>query len=107
MESFLYGSSDNERGSGQRGTLCRLTAHQKLTVVRPPIEGICPAATPSRDCEDGRGRNACHRSLGVIFSLGLAQISLGDTAIRLPALALTTFLALLGDWLDRAAHAMA
>src|SRR6202030_4148573 len=46
-------------------------------------------------------------TLGVIFSLGLAQISLGDTAIRLPALALTTFLALLGDWLDRAAHAMA
>jgi hypothetical protein len=32
---------------------------------------------------------------------------LGDTAIRLPAMALTTFLALLGDWLDRAAHAMA
>ena len=34
-------------------------------------------------------------TLGVIFSLGLAQISLGDPAIRLPAMALTTFLAML------------
>jgi multidrug resistance protein MdtO len=33
-------------------------------------------------------------TLGVIFSLGLAQISLGDPAIRLPAMALTTFLAM-------------
>ena len=30
----------------------------------------------------------------VIFTLGLAQISLGDPAIRLPAMALTTFLAM-------------
>src|SRR5271155_4313756 len=30
-------------------------------------------------------------TLGVIFSLALAQISLGDPAIRLPAMALTTF----------------
>jgi multidrug resistance protein MdtO len=33
-------------------------------------------------------------TLGVIFSLALAQISLGDPAIRLPAMALTTFLAM-------------
>src|ERR1700733_3177566 len=33
-------------------------------------------------------------TLGVTFSLGLAQISLGDPAIRLPAMALTTFLAM-------------
>src|SRR5271154_277244 len=33
-------------------------------------------------------------TLGVIFSLGLAQISLGDPAIRLPAMALATFLAM-------------
>jgi multidrug resistance protein MdtO len=33
-------------------------------------------------------------TLGVIFSLGLAQISLGDPAIRLPAMALMTFLAM-------------
>jgi multidrug resistance protein MdtO len=33
-------------------------------------------------------------TLGVFFSLGLAQISLGDPAIRLPAMALTTFLAM-------------
>jgi multidrug resistance protein MdtO len=33
-------------------------------------------------------------SLAVIFSLGLAQISFGDPAIRLPAMALTTFLAM-------------
>jgi multidrug resistance protein MdtO len=33
-------------------------------------------------------------TLGVLFSLGLAQISLGDPAIRLPAMALTTFLAM-------------
>jgi multidrug resistance protein MdtO len=33
-------------------------------------------------------------TLGVIFSLGLAQISLGDPAIRLPAMALTTFVAM-------------
>jgi multidrug resistance protein MdtO len=33
-------------------------------------------------------------TLGVIFSLGLTQISLGDPAIRLPAMALTTFLAM-------------
>jgi multidrug resistance protein MdtO len=33
-------------------------------------------------------------TLAVILSLGLAQISLGDPAIRLPAMALTTFLAM-------------
>jgi multidrug resistance protein MdtO len=33
-------------------------------------------------------------TLGVIFTLGLAQISLGDPAIRLPAMALATFLAM-------------
>jgi multidrug resistance protein MdtO len=33
-------------------------------------------------------------TLAVIFSLGLAQISFGDPAIRLPAMALTTFLAM-------------
>jgi len=33
-------------------------------------------------------------TLGVILSLGLAQISLGDPAIRLPAMALMTFLAM-------------
>jgi multidrug resistance protein MdtO len=33
-------------------------------------------------------------TLGVIFSLTLAQISLGDPAIRLPAMALMTFLAM-------------
>jgi multidrug resistance protein MdtO len=33
-------------------------------------------------------------TLAVIFSLGLAQFTLGDPAIRLPAMALTTFLAM-------------
>jgi multidrug resistance protein MdtO len=33
-------------------------------------------------------------TLAVILSIGLAQISLGDPAIRLPAMALTTFLAM-------------
>ncbi len=33
-------------------------------------------------------------TLAILFSLGLAQISLGDPAIRLPAMALTTFLAM-------------
>ncbi len=33
-------------------------------------------------------------TLAVIFTLGLAQIALGDPAIRLPAMALTTFLAM-------------
>src|SRR5260370_19509552 len=33
-------------------------------------------------------------TLAVIFTLGLAQISLGDLAIRLPAMALMTFLAM-------------
>jgi len=33
-------------------------------------------------------------TIAVIFSLGLAQISLGDPAIRLPAMALMTFLAM-------------
>jgi multidrug resistance protein MdtO len=33
-------------------------------------------------------------TLGVIFSLGLAHFSLGDPAIRLPAMALTAFLAM-------------
>src|SRR5580704_14056224 len=33
-------------------------------------------------------------TLAVIFTLGLAQISLGDPAIRLPAMALMTFLAM-------------
>src|SRR5258707_10166579 len=33
-------------------------------------------------------------TVAVILSLGLAQISLGDPAIRLPAMALTTFLAM-------------
>jgi multidrug resistance protein MdtO len=33
-------------------------------------------------------------TLAIIFSLGLAQISFGDPAIRLPAMALTTFLAM-------------
>ena len=40
-------------------------------------------------------------TLGVIFSLGLAQISLGDPAIRLPAMALTTFLAMFSARTDR------
>src|SRR5580658_11043446 len=33
-------------------------------------------------------------TLAVIFTLGLAQISLGDPAMRLPAMALMTFLAM-------------
>src|SRR6266705_5128535 len=33
-------------------------------------------------------------TLAVIFTLGLAQISLGDPAIRLPAMAMMTFLAM-------------
>src|SRR3984885_8642871 len=52
----------------------------------------------SRDDRAGAARMAVPGSLaitlGVIFSLGLAQISLGDPAIRLPAMALTTFLAM-------------
>jgi len=52
----------------------------------------------SKDDVAGTARMAVAASiaitLGVIFSLGLAQISLGDPAIRLPAMALTTFLAM-------------
>ena len=52
----------------------------------------------SKDDIAGTARMAVAASLaitlGVIFSLGLAQISLGDPAIRLPAMALTTFLAM-------------
>src|SRR5258706_9519381 len=52
----------------------------------------------SKDDITGTARMAVAGSLaitlGVIFSLGLAQISLGDPAIRLPAMALTTFLAM-------------
>src|SRR5258708_13916253 len=33
-------------------------------------------------------------TLAVLFTLGIAQISLGDPALRLPAMALTTFLAI-------------
>src|SRR5882724_7650638 len=33
-------------------------------------------------------------TLAILFTLGIAQISLGDPAIRLPAMALTTFLAM-------------
>ena len=33
-------------------------------------------------------------TIAILFTLGLAQISLGDPAIRLPAMALTTFLAM-------------
>jgi multidrug resistance protein MdtO len=52
----------------------------------------------SKDDVAGTARMAVAASLaitfGVIFSLGLAQLSLGDPAIRLPAMALTTFLAM-------------
>jgi len=52
----------------------------------------------SKDDIAGTARMAVAASLaitlGVIFSLALAQISLGDPAIRLPAMALTTFLAM-------------
>ena len=52
----------------------------------------------SKDDVAGTARMAVAASLAitlaVIFSLGLAQISLGDPAIRLPAMALTTFLAM-------------
>jgi multidrug resistance protein MdtO len=52
----------------------------------------------SKDDIAGTARMAVAASLaitlGVIFSLGLALISLGDPAIRLPAMALTTFLAM-------------
>jgi multidrug resistance protein MdtO len=52
----------------------------------------------SKDDIAGTARMAVAASLaitlGVIFSLGLAQISLGDPAIRLPAMAVTTFLAM-------------
>ena len=52
----------------------------------------------SKDDIAGTARMAVAASLAitlaVTFSLGLAQISLGDPAIRLPAMALTTFLAM-------------
>jgi multidrug resistance protein MdtO len=52
----------------------------------------------SKDDIAGTARMAVAGSLAitfaVIFSLGLAQISLGDPAIRLPAMALITFLAM-------------
>src|ERR1700675_1800964 len=52
----------------------------------------------SKDDIAGTARMAVAGSLAIplggIFSLGLAQISLGDPAIRLPAMALTTFLAM-------------
>jgi multidrug resistance protein MdtO len=52
----------------------------------------------SKDDIAGTARMAVAGSIavtvGVAFSLGLAQISLGDPAIRLPAMVLTTFLAM-------------
>src|SRR6202453_4568440 len=78
---------------------CTITAII-ATVFRIPLAAYMAYMVflTSKDDIAGTARMAVAGSLaitlGVIFSLGLAQISLGDPAIRLPAMALTTFLAM-------------
>ena len=90
---------------GRALAVARIAAGCTITVAIAMVFRIPLAAymayivfLASKDDIAGTARMAVAASiaitLGVIFSLGLAQISLGDPAIRLPAMALTTFLAM-------------
>jgi multidrug resistance protein MdtO len=90
---------------GRGLAVARIAAGCTITVAIAMVYRIPLAAymayivfLASKDDIAGTARMAVAASLaitvGVIFSLGLAQISLGDPAIRLPAMALTTFLAM-------------
>jgi multidrug resistance protein MdtO len=92
-------------GEGRWLAAARIAAGSTITVAIAMVFRIPLAAymaymvfLASKDDVAGTARMvvaACVAiTLGVIFSLGLAQISLGDPAIRLPAMALTTFLAM-------------
>src|SRR5260370_35419793 len=68
LEIFLSGSIDDESGSDQRGTLCRLVTHRRLTTraasrgrchcAHSPIEGICRATAPTQ--ADHHGAEKSH-----------------------------------------------
>src|SRR5258708_23590537 len=68
LEIFLSGSIDDESGSDQRGTLCRLVTHRRLTTraasrgrchcAHSPIEGICRATAPTQ--ADHHGAHTSH-----------------------------------------------
>jgi multidrug resistance protein MdtO len=90
---------------GRGLAIARIVAACTITVAIAMVFRIPLAAymaymvfLTSKDDIAGTARMAVAGSLAitlaVIFSLGLAQISLGDPAIRLPAMALTTFLAM-------------
>jgi multidrug resistance protein MdtO len=90
---------------GRGFAVARIAAGCTITVAIAMVFRIPLAAymayivfLASKDDIAGTARMAVAASLaitlGVIFSLGLAQISLGDPAIRLPAMAVTTFLAM-------------
>src|ERR1700678_2882174 len=92
-------------GAGRGLAIARIAAACTITVTIAMVFQIPLAAymaymvfLTSKDDVAGTARTAVAASLaitlGVIFSLGLAQISLGDPAIRLPAMALMTFLAM-------------
>ena len=92
-------------GEGRGLAIARIAAACTITVTIAMVFRIPLAAymaymvfLTSKDDIAGTARMAVAGTiaitLGVIFSLGLAQISLGDPAIRLPAMALTTFLAM-------------
>src|SRR3984893_4866457 len=101
--SFLAQELAPREGRGL--AVARITAGCTITVAIAMVFRIPLAAymaymvfLASKDDIAGTARMTVAASiaitLGVIFSLGLAQISLGDPAIRLPAMALTTFLAM-------------
>src|ERR1700729_2848885 len=90
---------------GRGRAVARIAAGSTITVAIAMLFRIPLAAymayvvfLASKDDIEGTARMvvaACLAiTLSVIFSLGLAQISLGDPAVRLPAMALTTFLAM-------------
>src|SRR3984893_11456829 len=88
---------------GRGSAVARIAAACTITVAIAMVFRIPLAAymaymvfLTSKDDIAGTARMAVAGSLAittraVIFSLGLAQISFGDPAIRLPAMALTTF----------------
>jgi multidrug resistance protein MdtO len=101
--TFLAQELASREGRGL--AVARIAAACTITVTIAMVFRIPLAAymaymvfLTSRDDIAGTARMAVAGTLaitlGVIFSLGLAQISLGDPAIRLPAMALTTFLAM-------------
>jgi multidrug resistance protein MdtO len=104
--SFLaFLAQELGRREGRGLAVARIAAGCTITVAIAMVFRIPLAAymvymvfLTSKDDIAGTARMAVAGSLavtlGVLFSLGLAQISLGDPAIRLPAMALMTFLAM-------------